>query len=319
MKSVKIAIIDTGVDKKFINSAGIIGGVSYYIKDSDLYMSDEYHDVNGHGSSCAYIIQKHCPNALLYIVKITQHDSGISSSLLLLEALKHLLLVDVDIISISMSVKGGNYKEDIKEIMGQLKRQGKIIVVSVQNGKFDSFPANLKECLGVRGELIKGYNYIYDNKEKVQIICDNVPELVPTMEGGYEWFWGNSKATAYMSAMIGTIICENGKQEIEENLIKDSKKEFVDNEEKGNMGWGKLEESVFQKVSPFIYQYTTDYDGSKDRILLDDKIRRLYDIDNFLKECEAVLKITISYDKLQFSDFFSVRTIVHYFAGKLQE
>ena len=65
----RIAIIDSGLDYNVEFVEDVVQGVSFYIENQSLYIDDTFNDECGHGTQCASVIKKYCPNALLYIVK----------------------------------------------------------------------------------------------------------------------------------------------------------------------------------------------------------------------------------------------------------
>ncbi|MCM1500828.1 MAG: S8 family serine peptidase, partial [Clostridium sp.] len=127
-----VAVIDSGVAKDCSYKEDICGGISLWIEGNDLIMSDDYLDEFGHGTQVCSMIKKVCPNALLYIVKIYKHEE-ISSSYLLLQALEHLLTVDVSLINISLSVAGTTFVNEIDETLCKLRKQNKVVISSVKN------------------------------------------------------------------------------------------------------------------------------------------------------------------------------------------
>lgn len=319
MKRVKIAIIDSGLDMDIVTRKCIVGGEAFYIKNSELYWSDDFQDKNGHGTQCAYIIHKHCPTAMLYIIKITHLRSGYSSSILLLEALKRLLEIDVDVINISLSVAGSSCKQEIDEVLKQLRHQKKTIVVAVKNGQQSSYPAEQEDCIGVRGVFMEHRKYQYDDTKPISVICNCIPEFVPDMHKKYEWFSGNSKDTAVISAEIGNIIQEYGKGQIEKKLKKYAQMQYSINTSWQDRKWGEMEEIVYKRLQPILYQYIKEYDGSREMVLMNSDTRRILDTYSFLRDCAQKLNIEIKYDEIQFVYLYSVESVVQYLSTHLTE
>lgn len=200
-KRPRIAVIDTGASSELSFSKDIIGGCSYFVQDKSIYMSYEWEDLLGHGSMVCSTIKRYCPNCLLYIVKIYDKEC-MTSSVLLLQALQHLLEVDVDFINISLAVSSNTYTVEIKEMLFKLYEQGKVVMASVKNRQTESFPANYKYCYGVKAvKVLPKYGYSFEKESTIQISADGFPEYVEEL-GRKKWFNGNSKATAKMTGFV---------------------------------------------------------------------------------------------------------------------
>ncbi len=312
-----IAIIDSGLMQGIIDEKSILGGVSFFIRNSELFESDEYTDKNGHGSQCAYIIHKYCPSALLYIIKIVHGIDGKSSSILLEEALNFLLDMDVDVINISMSISSQS-NNNINILLEKLYRQGKQVVVSVENGKVSSFPANSPNCFGVRGLFLKNRYFILD-KEHKEVICNCIPEFVPTITYKYDWFSGNSKDTACISAVIANIIKTSGNCDIIEQLEKISEIRIFHQTICRKYEWRSKETNIYKKLEPVFYKYIKGYAGEKDMIVMASDINRIIEMYDFLNDCEKLLQIKINYKNVNFFDLYSVKSIVKWFCKCIEE
>ena len=116
MENVNIAVVDSGLNyeyrDKYLKNK-IIGGCSFIIENNAIFLiEDEYEGSNGHGTGCVSIINRCLEKARFYIIKISDY-SGRTSSELLIEALRHLLKIDVDIINISLATSS---EKDIVEM-----------------------------------------------------------------------------------------------------------------------------------------------------------------------------------------------------------
>lgn len=218
-----VAVIDSGVAENCSYKDDICGGISLWIEGNDLILSDVYQDELGHGTQVCSTIKKICPDALLYIVKIYKHEE-ISSSYLLLQALEHLLTVDVNLINISLSVASTTFVNDIDKVLHKLINQNKVVISSVKNGQLSSYPACSKWSYGVLGvNDAEEVWYKYFPQDGIsEIMVSKSPELVESIEHKQKWFSGNSKATAYMTGVLARIY-ENylhNRQELKYEMIE---------------------------------------------------------------------------------------------------
>lgn len=207
---IKIAIIDSGID----DSAGIfkqhfIKGVGIIKDDAgNISLNDDYQDENGHGTLCASVICKECPQSEMLIIKIFQKE--ICTDINILErALEYLLNIDVQIVNMSISIdETENGTIRIEKLCKKLKRQGKLLVCAVTNGKIKSKPAIYNSVIGVRGSLLQNASdYWFSNIKKVNCIMDDIPYLHYKGKNDYSLFgMCNSYAAAKTSGMIAKII-----------------------------------------------------------------------------------------------------------------
>lgn len=202
-----VAIVDSGISTSFRYHSDIIGGTCFCIEDRSVFAADKYEDSNGHGTMCASVIKKYCPEAKLYIVKVLD-DSAKGYSVLLLLALKHLMHTPADIINVSMSTTDTMYAAEISDVLTQLRDKGKLVNVSVSNSAESSFPASCSSCFGVRSsENCRSIRF--DASAPIQLTVRQFPEFAEAVSSRYVWFGGNSKSTAVVSGIAASELQNN--------------------------------------------------------------------------------------------------------------
>ncbi len=210
-----IVIIDTGISANASFLKDVIGNISFYIEGDAIYIADGNYDAIGHGTKVASCIKQYCPQAKLFIINIYQNNL-VTSSELLLEALKYLLAVEVDMINISLSVNSEENITEINNVLKQLYDQGKIIVAAVKNGLKSSFPAESPHCIGVLGRKdIPIGRFIIDGTQTIQITTSVLPEQVEDLCGQRILFGGNSKATSCTTGCGASIMIGKGRMNME--------------------------------------------------------------------------------------------------------
>lgn len=203
MEKIQVAILDSGIckDHSYLKN-NITKGISIYCKRGKICISEDFQDVYGHGTACASVIKSECNNVDFFIVKIL--DSTGNSSLNIVEsALEYLLNVDVQIISMSIAISNIRKCRRIDYLCERLRKQGKILVSSLENGKWKSMPATLDSVIGVRGHILEEEGgFWYNNHKKIQLIVDNNPHLHCDLDGTYRMFGKNNSYAAARGAGI---------------------------------------------------------------------------------------------------------------------
>ena len=204
---VKIALIDSGIDVDFFKS-NIVGGIFIDVDtDGQLIVGDDIKDLCGHGSLCASVIKKECPNILLYIVRVfgnnllTKYDS-------LIYALEHLLNIDVNIVNLSLAadVELTRYQKIIN-ITEKLHRQGKEIFWAIKNGEKRNplFAHRSFWSVGINDNL----DNLYIDERQYCIYVNSLPYLHYTVNNKFKLFgestsYATAKATGVMAQYIET-------------------------------------------------------------------------------------------------------------------
>lgn len=210
-EKVKVAVVDTGIDKnhEYLKD-NIIGGIAFECKDDYILVSDNYGDENGHGTSCASIIKREFKNVEIFVLKVLD-NLGKTNIQVLEEALKYLLSTDIRIINLSLSVMESESVQDLYKICEELNNQDKIIVCSVANGFECSYPAKFDNVIGVKGFILEDENSFWYNKDyDIQCVIDNNSYLRCDLNNSYKLFGKcNSQATAKLTGKIANILSEN--------------------------------------------------------------------------------------------------------------
>ncbi|GAA3657720.1 S8 family serine peptidase [Asaccharospora irregularis] len=217
-QKVKIAIIDTGIDKNHeYFKYNVFDGIGLESKRDYIFVSDKYEDDNGHGTSCVSIIKKEFEEVEFFVVKALD-KLGRANIQILEESLRYLLEIDVKIINLSLSVMESKIAEDLYDICEKLKNQGKIIICSVANGFEFSYPANFDNVIGVKGFILEGEDAIWYNKKyDIQCIIDNNSYLTCDLDNKYSLFGQcNSMAAARLTGKIAKIVYKNPKFELDD-------------------------------------------------------------------------------------------------------
>ncbi len=205
---VKVALIDSGIDRNHSYlKDNIIGGISFECDSDYIVTTDNYDDENGHGTSCASVIKREFEDIEIFVVKILGKDR-MTNRQIFEEALKYLLDKDIKLINLSLSVLTNERIQDLYKICDELYRQQKIIVCSLANGYEESYPAVFDNVIGVKGFILEDeHSFWYNRDKKIQCIMDNNPYLNCSINNSYRLFGKcNSQATAKLTGIIANIL-----------------------------------------------------------------------------------------------------------------
>ena len=211
----KIGIIDTGIDKnhKRLRDCEIKGATIYQSEDDVFYLTQgEFEDSDGHGTGIASIIHRHCPQASLFILKLSSFDNNISEELLC-EAISYFIKnINVQILNISMGVHTNNPTNRLITLCEKANKKGTIInASSYYFAEKSCFPAHFNSVFGVGVGLMKSktsFKYLKDNP--TNILAKGGFQRVANKNNSFKFGSGTSLATAHFTGIIATVLQNKG-------------------------------------------------------------------------------------------------------------
>ena len=218
MQNIKVAIIDSGVNKKhnrFANDK--IYGFGYQNKN----VIEEYYDTYGHGTA-VYNIIRNTNQIDIINIKVFGIENGVSSRDII-EILDYINQnLDVNIINLSLGLSICEDLNELNKICEKLSNKGVIIVSAFDNSGSISYPAAFDNVIGVTTgnhcRKINDFEYINDNIINIagygnlQRVAWNGPD--------YIFIGGNSFACAHVTAQVANFMVNGitGKSEILEQF-----------------------------------------------------------------------------------------------------
>lgn len=279
MKNCRIAILDSGIDKTFIESKDI------------LYKEDAI-DENGHGTMCYSVIKNIAPNTAFYIHKVLDKEL-MSSSEKLICNLREVARQDIDLVHLSLSTSDYTYKKDMEDICRKIYSDGKILIASHDNDtKKTSFPCEFDTVVGVGGAIFDtNIEFRYRKDNSIQAIANKVPSLVKGKNGLYNFFGGTSKAAACMTGIIA------GQWERIKSLNHTDRDEFLNSmaNQRLKEKWKDTNSEVFRYVQEEFIPYRSN---------INEKI-----VCQFLNSFEKEFNVILEYERISLLDFSSAEQL----------
>lgn len=211
-KKIKIAILDTGIDKKN-KDLTFVKGINFTSNNQNQFQDD-----NGHGTKIAGIIGARknnynllgiAPESDLYIAKVADENGNVKFENLV-KGIDWAIKQNVDIINISLEFPKGN--TDLHQAIKKAFDKKIIIVSSSGNINYPgdthiSYPGAYKEVINVGMLNTKGKVYSKEFKDKkVDVFAPGEDIISSYFNNKMTLDTGVSFATAYTSGYIALLI-----------------------------------------------------------------------------------------------------------------
>lgn len=206
MNSVKIAVIDNGIDNTQINFD--LENKVYVDSASECITDDK--DISGftfaHGTICASIIKNNTENAKLYSVRmLDENGRGLVRSLS--PALEWCYQNGIRLVNLSLGTTHFHDKGIIRQIINHYAYKGMIIVAATSNSGYTTYPASFSNVISVEaGEALR-FAELAQQEKGVDFSAPIKQELI-SEQTSFSVPQSNSYATPYVTAMIANILRE---------------------------------------------------------------------------------------------------------------
>lgn len=186
-----MGIIDSGINKEALEAD--------IIQKQLCLDRDDARDVNGHGTMCTWIIKHMINQAVEFISAKIFHKELKAKEQQVYDALVFMMDMQVDIINMSLSISLSESKR-LYDLCKRLQGKGVILISSFANSGRNTLFENYDSIITVSGSsFFDGKKYWYN---KNRAVCDIEPVLACCNVDTYNFFGGNSKATALFTAIV---------------------------------------------------------------------------------------------------------------------
>lgn len=206
---IRIAIIDSGVDSRFIHLANS-KGIGIIEKQGKIVTSDDFGDNLGHGTACYGIIRRLGPDAEYFHVKIFK-DKLRSKEGVLEEAIQAAIESKPQIINISLGIltEKAHKQNSLYEACKKAFEQNILIVAASQNRNMDAYPAVFSEVLVAVPGVCKKQGCFHYCPTK-WYVTNSGPQVLDWLDNAKVFSGGTSFAAARLTANIANLISQEG-------------------------------------------------------------------------------------------------------------
>jgi uncharacterized NAD-dependent epimerase/dehydratase family protein len=199
-KSIRIAIIDSGVDitHPFLSRASITQLTFVDNTFKEVSPSDPF----GHGTACAGLIYKLAKDASIISLQCF-NSKGASDGKAILEALRWCIENKIHIVNLSCGSLSDVYEAELIELGNKCIENNILVFASCHDTGYCPSPAKYPQFLAVWGKSVKGrYTYYYSND---RFIAHGGRQTLCWIQPRYIYGDGSSFATARMCGIAAKI------------------------------------------------------------------------------------------------------------------
>lgn len=228
-KSIRIAIIDNGVNDLFIKK-GIERSIA--IDENGICIADTKNidqQQFQHGTNCAMILEKYCLDCNLVSIRILD-ENGRGAIRSIYPALEWCYNNQISLVNLSLGTVDFRDCEKLRTLTNEYAVKGMIIIAATANSGFVSYPASFTNVIGV---ATMGSPLSY-TKDYMQMGIDTVvpsEHMVKMLDEEIRTSLSNSYAAPYVSALIANRLNTDktlGIKKLKEYAKEQSQIEMVD-------------------------------------------------------------------------------------------
>ncbi|ACL77735.1 S8 family peptidase [Ruminiclostridium cellulolyticum] len=155
---INIAVIDDGVNEKLYQTGKLAFNLEITHDLSVCNRTGYDSFFMSHGTTCAAIIKKYSPEAVLGSIKILDSDSRTGMKAQLIWALKWCVENRIRIVNLSLGTIDYRDFAEIKEVVDYACERNVIVVAACNNRNILTCPASLENVIGVKCDLAEVLN-----------------------------------------------------------------------------------------------------------------------------------------------------------------
>jgi subtilisin family serine protease len=210
-KSVRVCILDSGVDAEHPLVRGLESAVTISIGENDEIIAEEDTDgdLSGHGTACAGIVRSLAPECELGSVRVL--GAGFTGSGgVLLAGLRYAVEQGFDVINMSLSTTKKPFAGVLHELADSAYFRRTVLVASAHNMPVESYPWRFSSVISVGShEDADPFAFFYNPNPPVEFFGRGVNVDVAWLGGRSIRVSGNSFATPHMTGICALILSKH--------------------------------------------------------------------------------------------------------------
>ncbi len=211
-RGIKVAIIDSGVDKDHPRVGGVAGAVVIEADDSPegfRAVEGDHEDLVGHGTACAAIIRGLAPEAEIYSVRVLGANLKGRGSLFF-SGIRWAMDAGMNVVNMSLSSKSEQWFAPLHEIADEAYFRRVVLVCAANNMPGPTYPSEFASVLSVAAR---------EGSDPYAIACNPTPpvefgacgiDIDVAWSGGTSIVAsGNSFATPHITGLVSLLLSKH--------------------------------------------------------------------------------------------------------------
>ncbi len=146
MRTVRVAVIDSGVHAEHPHVGGLCNGMGI---TEDGRRHEDYVDRLGHGTAVAAVIREKAPPVELFCIKVFDRELAATGQALV-AAIEQALLAEAHIINLSLGTANPDHEGELARVIGRAVKSGVIVIAAGEQDGVRWLPGALPGVWPVR-------------------------------------------------------------------------------------------------------------------------------------------------------------------------
>lgn len=138
-RSVRVAVIDSGVHASHPHVGGVAGGIGI---DEHGATHTDYIDRLGHGTAVAAAIREKAPDADVFAIKVFDRELAATGKSLV-GACEHALTLPAQIVNLSLGTKNADHEPALADVVKRLRAAGAIVIAAGEQSGIRWLPGSI--------------------------------------------------------------------------------------------------------------------------------------------------------------------------------
>lgn len=208
-KGVKIAVIDSGIDKNHPDLKEKIDKTFEAQQENKkvIFVETDAGDSAGHGTACAGIISNIAPDSLISGIKVLG-GGGLGDGHAFLAGLEFAINQKFDIINLSLGTTKPQFATPLHDLLDRAYHAGCVVVAAANNFPQPSFPSVFSSSLVSvsKSEETDYLKFGFKYGEIIELTAPGINVRTIWLNGGYRRLTGNSFACPHIAGIIALLL-----------------------------------------------------------------------------------------------------------------